>query len=124
MREIAIKERKSDPEIEEIRARAVQIGVQSAFSAMQGGAQVAQMPQIAPIADIIMQGAGYKRPNPMGDDPNFPQPAGVAPVDPAAVPAVHENTSPGFPPIPSDGASPMTGIETSTTADNLTGEPA
>ncbi len=30
------------------------------------------MPQIAPIADVVMQGAGYQRPNPMGDDPNFP----------------------------------------------------
>ena len=39
---------------------------------MQGGSQVAMMPQIAPIADEIMKGAGYQRPNPMGDDPNFP----------------------------------------------------
>ena len=47
-----------------IVAKAVQIGVQSAFAAMQAGAQVAQMPMIAPIADTMMQGAGYKRPNP------------------------------------------------------------
>jgi hypothetical protein len=119
MREVAIKEKKSEVEIQKLLAEAVQIGVQSAFSAMQAGAQVASMPQIAPIADVVMQGAGYKRPNPMGDDPNFPQPAGVAPANPAAVPPVQQNTSPEFPPIPSDGGSPMTGIETARTTDNL-----
>lgn len=129
LREVAIKERKSESEIAEIQARAVQIGVQAAFSAMQGGAQVAQMPQIAPIADVIMAGAGYKRPNPMGDDPNFPGPAGGLPVGvppggPAGMPPVHQNTSPEFPPVPSDGGSGMTGIETATPADNLEGSPA
>ena len=133
MREIAIQERKSDAEIQEIMARAVQIGVQAAYSAMQGGAQVATMPQIAPIADAIMAGAGYQKPNPMGDDPNFPTPTQAAAVqmkDPyiqgegrpdenGQAPAVKQNTSPAFPPVPQDGASPMQGIETPTTADNL-----
>lgn len=118
MREIAVKEKKGEVEIQKILA--------------DGGAQVASMPQIAPIAEVIMQGAGYRRPNPMGDDPNFPTPAGgvptgvapgAAPVNPAAVPLVHQNTSPEFPPIPSHGASPMTGIETARTTDNL-GAPA
>lgn len=116
MREIAIKERKSESEIGEIQARMVQIGVQAAYSAMQGGAQVAAMPQIAPIADAIMQGAGYKMPSPGGDDPNFPQPMAM----PAAAAApVQQNTSPSFPPVAPDGSSPMQGIETPTTADNL-----
>jgi hypothetical protein len=136
MREIALKEKKGDAEIEKILAQAVQIGVQSAFSAMQAGAQVAQMPMIAPIADVVMAGAGYQRPNPMGDDPNFPAPTQTAAMnikspyiqgqgqDPAAAeanaaPSVHQNTSPEFPPIPRLGASPMTGIETARTADNL-----
>jgi len=71
-RELDLKERKTDSEVKNLDAKAVQIGVQAAFSAMQGGAQVAQMPAIAPIADSIMKGAGYKRPSPGGDDPNFP----------------------------------------------------
>ncbi len=120
LRELENKERLTEAQIKNLMAQAVQTGVQAAFSAMQGGAQVAQMPMIAPIADAIMQGAGYKKPNPMGDDPNFPQPAtpGAAEQADAAVP-VRENTSPAFPPVPDSGASPMHGIETTDTADNL-----
>lgn len=35
-----------------------------------------------------------------------------------------EEASPTFPPVPDDGASPMAGIETPATTDNLQGEPA
>lgn len=119
-RELAIKESESEAKIKKLMAEAVQTGVQAAFSAMQAGAQVAEMPQIAPIADVVMQGAGYKRPNPMGDDPNFPQPTVPAIAEQAqAAPEVRQNTSPTFPPVPDDGASPMQGIETPETADNL-----
>lgn len=127
-RELAMKERKTDAEIGLIESKKVLVGTQSSFSAMQGGAQVAGMPQIAPIADEIMKGAGYKYPDPGGDDPNFPTPGGV-PVSPspapqdgssgAGFPPVHENTSPGFPPVPSEPATGMQGIETATPADNL-----
>lgn len=117
-RELDIKERKTDAEINAIVAQAVQTGVATAFSAMQAAGQIVMMPQVAPVADVIMQSAGYKKPNPMGDDPNFPMPQGDS-VDPAALPPVHQNTSPEFPPVPSDGQSPMTGIETATTADNM-----
>lgn len=145
-RELDLKERKADADIKLVVAQAVQVGVQAAFSAMQGGAQVAQMPMIAPIADAIMQGAGYQRPNPMGDDPNFPvadQTAAMNIKSPyiqgqdsggqvvaeeeaaAAAPEVNANTSPQFPPVPDDGLSPMQGIETTTTTDNLpAGAPA
>ena len=100
-------------------AQAVQTGVQAAFSAMQGGAQVAQMPMIAPIADAIMSGAGYQRPSPGGDDPNFPvPPAGMVPA--GAAPEVRQNTSPTFPPRADSG---MQGIETATPADNLAPSP-
>ncbi len=135
-REIDIKERKANAEIDVIVAKAVQTGVQSAFAAMQAGAQVAQMPMIAPIADTIMQGAGYQRPNPMGDDPDFPAPQQVAATDIrnpyvqgegaqlgseqiAELAQVNQNTSPQFPSVPSDGDSSMEGIETASTTDNL-----
>ena len=39
---------------------------------------MAQMPMIAPIADEVMKGAGYQRPNPGGHDPNFPVPGEAA----------------------------------------------
>ena len=121
-RELDMKERVSEAQIKQIMAQAVQTGVQAAFSAMQAGSQVAQMPQIAPVADAIMQGAGYVRPE-RSDDPNFPT-AGVPPLPPGAAPEVNANTSPTFPPVPDDGASPMAGIETPATTDNLQGETA
>ena len=135
-REVELKEHKASSEIRGLDAKAVQIGVQAAYSAMQAGAQIAQMPMIAPIADEVMAGAGYQRPNPMGDDPNFPTPNEVAAMnirspyiqgqgaEPgseqlAEMAQVTDNTSPAFPPVPQDGGSPMQGIETPTTADNI-----
>lgn len=114
-RELDMRERLTDAQVKQIMAQAVQTGVQAAFSAMQGGAQVAQMPMIAPIADSIMQGAGYQRPA-GGQDPNFPVPEQTVAVD--AAPPVRENTSPEFPPRAPTG---MRGIETATPADNLEG---
>ncbi len=133
-RELDLKERLTEAQIKQIMAQAVQTGVQAAFSAMQGGAQVAQMPMIAPIADAIMQGAGYQRPTPGGDDPNFPVPEQTAAMNikspyiqgqgpaaeaVAAAPPVRENTSPAFPPVPQEAGQGMGGIETPATADNL-----
>lgn len=120
-RELDIKERQAEATTRLTTAQAVQVGVEAAFSAMQAGAQVASMPQIAPIADAVMKGAGYQQPNPAGDDPNFPVPEGMsagAPLTPP-VPGVHENTHPDFPPVPQKGPSPKTGMQTATPADNL-----
>jgi hypothetical protein len=38
---------------------------------------------------------------------------------PAEAMDVQQNTSPAFQPVPDSGASPMSGIETPTTTDNL-----
>lgn len=121
-RELALRysPEKLQAEIAKIVADTVATGVASAFSAMQGGAQIAQMPAIAPIADVIMMGAGYRPPTPAGVDPNFPQPEGIA--APAA--PVHQNTSPQLPPVPAQAASPMQGIETARTIDNMMEERA
>lgn len=132
-RELAVKERVGDAQIEKMVREAVQVGVQSAFSAMQAAAQVAQMPMIAPVADTIMQRAGYQKPSSGGDDPNFPtaeqtaamnikspyiQGAGPEVVEPAAA-EVRENTSPTFPPVPQEPSTGQRGIETPATGDNL-----
>ena len=136
-----MKEKLTNAQIEKLVREAVLVGVQSAFSSMQAGAQVAQMPMIAPIADAIMQGQGYQKPNPGGDDPNFPTadqtaamnikspyiqgqgpdgaPVEATEAEAGAAPAVRENTSPGFPPVPQDAPTGMNGIETPATADNL-----
>jgi hypothetical protein len=142
-RDLELKSAKTDAEIKEIEARAVQIGVQAAYSAMQAGAQVAQMPMIAPVADAIMQSAGYQHPVPAGVDPNYPAPGMPNPTDEEAAmnataqellaeaeakraettaPPVRQNTSPAFPPIPDDGSSPMSGIETPAINDNFSGD--
>ena len=126
-RELEIKERKAESEVKKIDAESVSIGVQAAYSAMQGGAQIAQMPQIAPIADEIMMSAGYQRPDPYGTDPNYPtadMPAQPLPDDmagelPEQAVDVQKNTSPMFPPVPQDAGSSMQGIETPTITDNL-----
>ena len=80
---------------------------------------MAQMPQIAPVADAIMQGAGYIRPT-RSDDPDFPTASvPVAPGPAPLLPGVQQNTSPTFPPVPDDGDSAMAGIETASAADNI-----
>lgn len=114
-REVAIKERKADAEIAKLVAEAVQTGVQSAFAAMQAGQVIATMPTVAPIADVVMQGAGYKRPNPLGDDPDFPQPQAM----PAQPVQFEQNTSPTFPALPESAGAGMEGIETARTTDNM-----
>lgn len=120
-RELDLKERLTEAQIKQIMAQAVQTGVQAAFSAMQGGAQVAQMPMIAPIADAIMQSAGYQKPTPGGDDPNFPIPQGATEsvAQDAGIDPVRQNTSPTFPPIPQSADTGMQGIETPSDQDNL-----
>ncbi|OLU22964.1 hypothetical protein BVH03_22200 [Pseudomonas sp. PA15(2017)] len=127
MREIDIKERKSDAEIEQIRAQSVQLGVQAAYAAMQAGVQVAQMPMIAPVADEIMKGAGYVRK--AGDDPDFPTAEATAAMNIKSpyiqgqgaddLTQVRENTSPAHPPVPAEPGTGMQGIETARTEDNL-----
>ena len=101
-------------EIDKLVSETVKNGVQSAFSAMQAGQVIATMPQIAPVADAVMMSAGYRMPNPAGQDPNFPQPKGIA----VPAPDVQTNTSPAMPPVPQQAASPMRGIETARTSDN------
>ena len=70
--------------------------------------------------------AGYIKPV-RSDDPNFPIAQVPVPMqqEPGTMPGgVDQNTRPTFPPVPDDGTSPMAGIETPATTDNLQGEPA
>ena len=115
-REIRLKELelkynpdKIQAEISKIVSETVKNGVQSAFAAMQAGGVIAQNPTISPVADVVMQQAGWRPPSPAGQDPNYPQPAGVMPI-PAL--DVRENTSPQLPPVPQQADSgAMRGIE-------------
>jgi hypothetical protein len=112
-REVAIKERKADSEIQKLVSESVESGLRAAFAAMQGAQVVAQMPQVAPVADVLMANAGWRPPTPAGMDPNIPQPQGV-PAVPAVPPGNTGNvgqgdTSPLTPANPAEPVSPMVG---------------
>ena len=131
LRELDLKAERQASEMRGMDAKTVLTLIQAMFSSMQGGAQVAQMPMIAPIADKMMQAAGFQN-QPGGQDPNFPVPEqaaamniaspyvqGVGPVGAESGEGATEipsNTSPQFPAVAGTG---QQGIETTTTADNL-----
>lgn len=94
-------------EIGKVIAETVESGLRSAFSAMQGAQVVASMPQVAPVADVLMQNAGWRPPNPAGQDPNIPQPSQVVPMAPQA--AFAGDTSPNTPATPMEPESPAVG---------------
>lgn len=53
-------------------AKTVEQMVTAIYVALQAGQTVASLPQVAPVADEILKGAGYKD-SPDGQDPNIPQ---------------------------------------------------
>lgn len=90
-------------EIGKIISETVKNGVQAAFAAIQTGQAIATMPQIAPIADVVMSGAGYQLPTPAGADPNFPQPEQIAVAPEPTAPMAQGDTSPQTPASPFAG---------------------
>lgn len=95
-REIALKERKADAEIEKIVSETVENTLTSFFSATQAAGQVAAMPQVVPIADQMLDSAGFEDKSTPADQSIFP-----APQEPIVPPQpVAQNTSPQFPPRP------------------------
>ena len=91
-------------EIAKIVSETVANGIKSAFGAIQAGQLIAQIPAIAPVADVVLQNAGWRPPTPAGVDPNLPQPD-IA-VQPGAVDVSAGDTSPQTPANPD---SPMVG---------------
>ncbi len=98
---IAAQVKKLGEEAKLIAANRVKSGVEGGYSAIQTAQVIATMPQVSPIADAVLQMAGYTPSNPLGVDPNLPEP------DQAVPPAVDfpSNTDPLSP------ASPFTGQE-------------
>ncbi len=100
---VAAQVAKIDAEIKKITADAVESGVKAAYAAMQAGEVVAAVPEVAPVADKIMQSAGYQPPNPAGVDPNYPM--GAAPSQALSVnPVANKRTGIAF--TPGDGSQP------------------
>lgn len=121
--------RKLDAEIEnlskknsDILAGSLEKNMRAIFASMQAGQVLATTPQVAPVADSLMQAAGYQVPTPAGVDPDFPQLAAPVPgltqnsvsdprtgveFTPGAAPG---DTTPSTPATPATGAN--AGIET------------
>lgn len=128
---IAAQVKLLESQARDTEASKVKKGVESAYAAMQAAEVIATVPQVAPVADKVMQNAGYTTPTPGGVDPNYPtvpqamSEAGMTALDTGAdiemaqqasdegVIPDRNNTSPMFPDRagPSTGG-PMRGIET------------
>lgn len=104
-----------------IRNQALKAGVEAAYGAMQAAEVIATVPQVAPVADKVMQTAGYQVPSPAGVDPNYPTAqalsgAGLTALESGAVGQVPDvisdepNTNP-MGPVPAGGGM-LRGIET------------
>lgn len=124
---IAAKVKKMEAEIRKLEADKVESGVRAAFGAMEAGEVIAAVPDVAPVADMVLKAAGYTPPNPPGVDPGFAAPessaAGIT-MNPVKNPhtgtefnpaAAGHNLPPGIPsstdPLsPKAPASPMTGV--------------
>ena len=89
-------------EIAKIVSETVESGVRSSFSAMQAAQTVAQLPMVAPIADVLLQNAGWQAPTPAGMDPEIPQPEVAMPMQPDI--AAPGDTSPQTPADPMSAA--------------------
>ena len=111
MREVAVKEKLGEAQVEKMMREAVNIGVNSAFAAMQAGEKIALNPLIAPIADAVMQSSGWQAATPVGQDPNYPVPEQTIPVtSPGGLPGDTSPTTPQSPESAAVGAN--SGMET------------
>ena len=105
MRELELKYNKDrvQAEVDKIVSETVKNNVSSSFASMQAGEKIAMVPQIAPIADVVMQTSGWRQPSPGGQDPNFPMPQNLQ-VNPSVAGGLPQDTSPLTPDNPDSPA--------------------
>lgn len=89
----------NDAKIGKLRAETVATGTTAAYEAAQTAGVIMSAPQVAPVADAVLEGAGYTIPTPGGTNPGIE----------AAIPA-SGSTHPNRPASPAVGAA--RGIET------------
>jgi hypothetical protein len=108
-------------EAKRTNAQTVKEGVESEFSAIQTAEVITAVPQVAPVADRILQAAGYQPPVPPGVDPNLPElpGSGTVMLNPIAnrrsgteiqPGVIAQNTHPNFPANPTAPLSPEIGL--------------
>jgi hypothetical protein len=102
-------------------ASAIKEAVTAAYEALQGAQIVSTIPNVTPVADAILAGAGYKDQG--GENPNIPEPSGTIPQlspqdahgDFVGGPAQGAPTPPNpNVPDPAQAAGAQAGIETPT----------
>lgn len=71
-------------EVMQIMSNVLKNNVGSIFAGIQTGEKIATVPGIAPISDGILMDAGWQPPNPVGFDPNLPQPTMALALPPVA----------------------------------------
>ena len=112
-------------EIEKLDTEAMLKRVESMFSALQAAQVVALTPGVAPVADTIAAGAGFKDQG--GQDPNLPTPAVAPPMPMAPQEPMPGAAGPGMDPAMSPQPAPESatgldgmqqGMQTPTGADN------
>lgn len=93
-RDLDIKDRESQARIEKMVTEQVNNRIEAIYSAVQAAGQIVAMPAVVPVSDQVLRSAGGQD----QDAPPIVAVPGPGVVIPAAVPPVHHNTSPMFPP--------------------------
>ena len=126
MKQTEIKQMMIEAQVKQLESQALKTNLDAQYAAMQGAAQVVQLPGVAPIADKMMQIAGYVPTTPPGTDPGFSPETYQPPAQPvkAMESAPTSLPPPGpqpteKPPMPMAKTGPNVGINTATPEDNI-----
>lgn len=95
MKDAETKAALADAQIKKIVAESVAKTIEAIYSATQAGVQISQVPQVAGIADQLLNSAGFQD---QDMPPIVAEPQGIPVADPAMPPGVEQNTSPMYPP--------------------------
>lgn len=118
--EIALKQ----AQVKKAEAEQLLKNVEAHYSAIQTGEVIAAIPQVAPVADMIMKSSGYVN-SQQGQDPNMPVPG--APIDGVTVnPLSNKRTGMevmpgGLPPHEAKPVSPLAGVRSGIETQRLDG---
>ena len=104
-----VKAGRIEAETELIKQKAVQTGATTSYIGMQGGEAVVRNPAIVPVAQQILNSAGFEDKDSAPVVSAVSAPAQVPSQD-MGTPGARQNTSPVMPPVPAQPVSPMVGV--------------
>ncbi len=114
-RELDIKERLTEAQIDKLITEAVNTKIESIFSATQAGREITMTPEVAPVADQVLGSAGFQDSDVA---PVIKVPQGPAPMLTEQPMGPPENTSPMFPARVQEPDLETTGVEDIAMPDN------